>query len=439
MNFDATVKKEMEKKYLDMLSGTSPNLFEKSVAIDTYKEYENKRQKYYERLEREKDEYNEALERVKANYKRRKDREYAIANGAARGRFHIAQICKFFIFLLPLIVAALIGFDVFYPAHLRMDHIIEMNIMPEWSVYFVYAVFCAICLGFSLGCIIYMFSNEEFVSIDRKDEFGYTVNDFKTKSARSRMKSKNIGDIVKSVFVIFISAGLAATNIVLILFGYGTYGIKFTNGSDSAYIGMTPGEQYDLDIESLSERYIGYSTHWSFPSFRKEDTYDSQASYVYADNNDVYYGIATRYTLKGWRIGEDSYGLNDKFDFKKSVIATAEYDETKLYKFTLDVEFTGRNYVEIVNYMAVYIDNELQPLVWPESRVAQLTTYLEEGTKIEIRIQKGFYRNSQVEVAVYNDSTQTPEDKEFTTQDSGGMYTYKFTIDKCTRFEFSCS
>lgn len=325
MDFNATVKKEMDKKYLDMLDGVTPSPFDRSVELSPYDEYEAHRKRYFERLRSEMNEYNAALKETQQNFRDRKDKEYEKMNKSAKNGFNFSRFLKLIVFLLPVILAALVGFDVFYPNHIYIDIAEAYEIMPFWAICLVYAIYAAICLIVTLVCVIKLFTREKFADIPRRDEFA-KYESMEDENRRKRLRKIRRGSAVKATFIFLLSAALVACNVTFAIIGTGTNDILFTNGETKRLVEYQPGDRVSLRKDAFIESDDGESAFIFDKAPKYEGAQDMQTSYS------EYYGVITEYEWKGWDIEGTFYSPFSSYIFEKNLIATAVYDEEVNYK-----------------------------------------------------------------------------------------------------------
>ena len=195
MNFTDTIIAEADKNYKMMLDNTIEAPFHATPEMSSPATYSGKRDKYYGRLNKEKSDYNNALQQVKNNRDRRLRDERNREITRARKRYNRWKGCKTFIFLIPLILCAAIGYDVFNPQGqlIKVETIVETmeNVYVDRVIGWIialYVVFCIISAICSITCIVKMHRNEKF---------------------RSGVKAYNVLATVVLVFCI----GLCATNL----------------------------------------------------------------------------------------------------------------------------------------------------------------------------------------------------------------------------------
>ncbi|MBQ2810332.1 MAG: hypothetical protein IJF11_05510 [Clostridia bacterium] len=165
MNFRQTVRQETNRKYVQMFDGSTPSPYEGELELDATRAYSSKRDRYYNRLSQERSEFNNALNKVVDTENLRLMAENNALEGKARAKFKKRQAIRTIIFILPVLVALLVGLDVFNESHGLMDKIQYDIGMELGFVIFLYVVFCILCLAVSAIFLnVKMYRNERYIN-----------------------------------------------------------------------------------------------------------------------------------------------------------------------------------------------------------------------------------------------------------------------------------
>lgn len=173
MDFKKTVKAELEDKYSQMLDSLTPVPYGKVPKVDNLQTYTTNRGKYYRRLETEKTEFNNACRTVKDRRDSRINAENRAKEARANSRFRRGQAIRTCIFFLPVLIALIVGLDVFNKTHGHIDAIDALNGLTLGWVIFFYVVFCLVSLISAIAFTVKMFSNESYNSYVEYKERGY--------------------------------------------------------------------------------------------------------------------------------------------------------------------------------------------------------------------------------------------------------------------------
>ena len=113
MDFKKTTRQHADRKYIQMLDGSTPPPYEGDVEIDASRTYSSKRDRYYNRLSQERSEFNSALSKVQSAEGARLRKEEADIEAKARSRYKLFKMLKTIAFLLPLLLVVLTGINIF--------------------------------------------------------------------------------------------------------------------------------------------------------------------------------------------------------------------------------------------------------------------------------------------------------------------------------------
>ncbi len=113
MDFKKTTRQHAERKYIQMLDGSTPPPYEGDVEIDASRTYSSKRDRYYNRLSQERSEFNSALSKVQSAESARLRSEEADLEKGAKARYKLFKMLKTIAFLLPIVLAIFTGINIF--------------------------------------------------------------------------------------------------------------------------------------------------------------------------------------------------------------------------------------------------------------------------------------------------------------------------------------
>ncbi|MDE6435202.1 MAG: hypothetical protein K2L07_13340 [Lachnospiraceae bacterium] len=272
MNFTNTIKNEADKKYRNMLNNTSEAPFSSSTEISAQSTYSGKRDRYYGRLNKEKTDYNTALQQIKNNRSRRLSDERNRAIAKARRKYNRWKSVRTVIFLIPLFLCTLIGYDVFNQNHGQMFKIKAMDsgFNFGWTIA-LYTIFCIISVICSITFIVNMHKNEDY------------------NNGVKRYK-------VFAILVLIFCIGLSGTNLYFVVGNINNYRLAFKNGND------------------VEIKYVEKGESISLPKATKEE--DEYSRYI------------TRYTFDGWLIDGEIHKAGTKFVPSKNVDMKAQFTST---------------------------------------------------------------------------------------------------------------
>lgn len=126
MAFKKQLESELDKRYVDMLKGSSKPPFDKET-VSSYQSFKNKNTSYHQRIDKEQREFNNALSEVKTRRNHRiegEDRaEYDRKKSKAHAKYVFAKFLKTIAMLLPVVLAIFVGVDIFSNKALyEVDH-----------------------------------------------------------------------------------------------------------------------------------------------------------------------------------------------------------------------------------------------------------------------------------------------------------------------------
>ena len=113
MDFKKTTRQHADRKYIQMLDGSTPPPYEGDVEIDASRTYSSKRDRYYNRLSQERSEFNSALSKVQSAESARLRSEEADLEKGAKARYKLFKMLKTIAFLLPIVLAVFTGINIF--------------------------------------------------------------------------------------------------------------------------------------------------------------------------------------------------------------------------------------------------------------------------------------------------------------------------------------
>ncbi len=150
MNFRQSTTQHAEQKYTKMLDRATPSPYTKGVVVDSSGTYSSKRDSYYSRLSREKNEFNKALKEVKDAEAARLGAENERLEAAARAKYRIFKTLKILTFLLPILMAAITGVEIFSQKAL-FDQMTDVPYIFFWVVFSLVSLIASIRLITSLN------------------------------------------------------------------------------------------------------------------------------------------------------------------------------------------------------------------------------------------------------------------------------------------------
>lgn len=209
MNFTDTIKNEAEEKYSQLLFDRLPAPF-KVLRIDSYDEYRIKNSDYHNRLIVELNKFNNALQTVNRHRAERVQREEAIAEEKARRKFKISQIIKALTFLLPTILCAIMGWDLFNPAKDNINQLSgSIGISSTWVI-LIFAAVCFFALILTVSLIVQMHRNETY--INRRNivnKTRYTIYAIIVAILTSSIVGYNLYHVISKAFNVYHGEGYA--------------------------------------------------------------------------------------------------------------------------------------------------------------------------------------------------------------------------------------
>lgn len=372
MDFISTIKSETDRKYYQMLDGTIEAPLNTAPNISQPNSYREKRHNYYGRLNAEKSEFNNAIQRVKSNRDRRLSNEKSLRDEKARKKFKILQAIKTVVFLMPIILCIIVGYDVFNLPNGQMYKVDALeNFSLGWTIA-LYVIFCLIAIVVSILLIVKMFQNESLLR--------------KTKTYN-----------VMAIIVVFVVA-LSGVNIYRVA-SYGDQ-VRIT------YIG---GDENVVE-------YVEKGASITLPNCSKSD--------------DVKLHYTSRYTFKWWEINGDEYQPNDRYEVrgKTSVKAIFERNDWATISVScsgasITLKYDGKSYsmssedeVELlvgteIEVIASYSYSSNQSLtVDGESKSSPYTFTLKEHTSIRISSTKPGCIVAETQITLYDGSKKAVED-----------------------------
>lgn len=311
MDFKKAVKAEIDKKYHQMLTSTSSCPFSKPIKIESQRDYKENRDKYYLRLNKEKDEFNNARLAIQKT----RDARLAKIKVFNDKKYDRKVICRIIIgiiiLMMPIVIAVLVGFDIFNKLN---GYIAKINSMEgiDWGwIVFFYIVFCVVALS---SCIVFTiklihdvkgFSREE-----HNERFFSYMKDVEKQS-----------NIIMAIVVV-ISIIIVTLNLVHIIPNWWKNKVVFEGGDVHPYQYVEKGGEVKL---LTGEEY------------KKAQTSGN--------------GYVSRYELTGWEINGQTYLPGDTYIPKGWDVAKAIFDENKFCRLkinaygntTVNFSYNGEN------------------------------------------------------------------------------------------------
>ena len=159
MDFKKQLESELDKRYVDMLKGSSKPPFDKET-VSNYQSFKNKNTSYHQRIDKEQREFNNALSEVTTRRNRRIEgenrAEYDRKKSKAHAKYVFAKFLKTIAMLLPVVLAIFVGIDIFSNKALyEVDHSFGW-IVTGW------VAFSLASLATTITLLIKLFSDESF-------------------------------------------------------------------------------------------------------------------------------------------------------------------------------------------------------------------------------------------------------------------------------------
>lgn len=310
MEFKNTIRSEADDKYSNMLDGFTASPYSSEPEVASAEAYRDKKQRYGARLEKEMYNFNNAVQKVNKAYSDRTAAERQEASDKEAKSHKRGLVLKTIALLLPLLLCAIIGFDVFNVWHGQMYNI---KIHLAWQIV-IYVVACGLAILFSVLSIKKMYENDT-------------------------PGKKKAGKPYKALAIValIVFALLAVVNGLFIAKYSDYYRVTFRGGKDAR-------TEYVKKGDSL------YLTN-SFKPNKKHDEY------------------FTTYTFEGWMIDGELHSENyEKFTPQKSVAAKAIFTPVdwvgifvRVGGATLTLTYNGKSttYEEISTTVNVEVGTEI--------------------------------------------------------------------------------
>lgn len=159
MDFKKQLESELDKRYVEMLKGSSKPPFDKET-VSSYQSFKNKNTSYHQRIDKEQREFNNALSEVTTRRNRRIEgenrAEYDRKKSKAHAKYAFAKFLKTIAMLLPVVLAIFVGVDIFTNKALyEVDHSFGW-IVTGW------VAFSLASLATTITLLIKLFSDESF-------------------------------------------------------------------------------------------------------------------------------------------------------------------------------------------------------------------------------------------------------------------------------------
>ena len=159
MDFKKQLESELDKRYVDMLKGSSKPPFDKET-VSNYQSFKNKNTSYHQRIDKEQREFNSALSEVTSRRNRRIEgenrAEYDRKRNKAYAKYAFAKFLKTIAILLPVVLAIFVGIDIFSNKALyEVDHSFGW-IVTGW------VAFSLASLATTITLMIKLYSDEFF-------------------------------------------------------------------------------------------------------------------------------------------------------------------------------------------------------------------------------------------------------------------------------------
>ncbi|MBR2297194.1 MAG: leucine-rich repeat protein, partial [Clostridia bacterium] len=163
MDFKKLTRQAVDRKYIQMLDGSTPPPYESDVEeIDESHTYSSKRDRYYTRLSQEKNEFNKAIKRVCDTRDARLKNEADDAEARAHVRYKIFKALKTIAFLLPIALSVFTGIELFSNRRLY-------NVQTGAPFIFFWVVFALGTLVGSIFLLKSLYQNETYYNKNRID------------------------------------------------------------------------------------------------------------------------------------------------------------------------------------------------------------------------------------------------------------------------------
>jgi len=259
MDFKKQLESELDKRYVDMLKGSSKPPFDKET-VSSYQSFKNKNTSYHQRIDKEQREFNNALSEVTTRRNRRIESEnraeYDRKKSKAHAKYVFAKFLKMIAMLLPVVLAIFVGVDIFSNKALyEVDHSFGW-IVTGW------VAFSLASLATTITLLIKLFSDESF----EYEEYRSSYRSYRREDNRKK----------------YAITATAVTIVVCLIccINFGTY-IKW--GMDEVddlalKINMMPTHEeidyseYEYQIEEAYELYSSFD-FWQKAMLKNEDRF----------------------------------------------------------------------------------------------------------------------------------------------------------------------
>ncbi len=245
MDFKKIVRTETDNKYVNMLDGNTQTPYTKEPLVNGQKKYKENRERYYQRLGNETKRFNESLKAINDRRTTRLNNETRAKNERGYKNFKWQQVLKTVAFFLPVVLAFIVGLDIFNKTNGYKFKLKAMGGL-SWSwVITLYVIFCLVAVGSAIILTCKMFANEEYRSWNViYEQKPYTVS---------------------SIVVLVITLIIIAFNLVKLVSYIGDNKIIFEGGDFRKYERVEKGEEIilptdyvksDAEFKEYSSQYV---------------------------------------------------------------------------------------------------------------------------------------------------------------------------------------
>ena len=250
MDFKKTTRQHADRKYIQMLDGSTPPPYEGDVEIDASRTYSSKRDRYYTRLSQERSEFNSALSKVQSAEGARLRKEEADIEAKARSRYKLFKMLKTIAFLLPIVLVVFTGINIFSRNYYYVSSI-------DFESIWIFGMFASVILAIIL-----------IVSLYKKEIYYSRTN------VKNGVKFSALAIIVTAVTILvgilFLSAKPSVSSKDDFVFIKGDRGCVLIEYKGDAEIVILPekyeGESYQISYEAFSGDNVKSMTKLVIPA-----------------------------------------------------------------------------------------------------------------------------------------------------------------------------
>ncbi|MBQ2810334.1 MAG: leucine-rich repeat protein [Clostridia bacterium] len=250
MDFKKTTRQHADRKYIQMLDGSTPPPYESDTEIDASRTYSSKRDRYYNRLSQERSEFNSALSKVQSAEGARLRSEEADIEAKARSRYKLFKMLKTIAFLLPIVLVVFTGINIFSRNYYYVSSI-------DFESIWIFGMFASVILAIIL-----------IVSLYKKEIYYSRTN------VKNGVKFSALAIIVTAVTILvgilFLSAKPSVSSKDDFVFIKGDRGCVLIEYKGDAEIVILPekyeGEAYQISYEAFSGDNVKSMTKLVIPA-----------------------------------------------------------------------------------------------------------------------------------------------------------------------------